>query len=57
MTRKHVIIGTGLVLAAAGAGAIYCVGDFADAAASGDFDRAEREAGLFALNDLRDNPL
>lgn len=34
------------------AAATYCRHDFADAVAAGDFQRAERRAGLLAVNDL-----
>jgi hypothetical protein len=42
----------GAAVAAVGAGVVYCRRDFAEAAAAGDFDRAERRAGLLAINDL-----
>jgi hypothetical protein len=32
--------------------AAYCRGDFAEAVAAGDFQRAERRAGLLAINDV-----
>jgi hypothetical protein len=35
-----------------GIGVVYCRQDFAEAAAAGDFDRAERRAGLLAINDV-----
>ena len=38
------------------AGVVYCRRDFAQAAAEGDFDRAERRAGLLAINDVTLGP-
>ena len=41
-----------VAVAAVGVGTVYCRRDFAEAAAAGDFDRAERRAGLLAINDI-----
>jgi hypothetical protein len=51
---KHVVAGSVVLVAVAavGAGAVYCGRDFAEATAIGDFDRAERRAGLLAINDI-----
>jgi hypothetical protein len=49
---KYAVAG-GLVVLVTVAGTVtYCHRDFADAAAAGDFDRAERRAGLLAINDV-----
>jgi len=51
--NKYVVAGGVAVSAAAvGAGVVYCRRDFAEAAAAGDFERAERRAGLLAINDI-----
>jgi hypothetical protein len=51
--NKQVIAGGVAVTAVAiGAGVVYCHQDFAKAAATGDFERAERRAGLLAINDI-----
>ena len=42
------LVGVAAVAAATG----YCRWDFAEAAATGDFQRAERRAGLLAINDV-----
>jgi hypothetical protein len=52
--NKYVVAG-GVVavgVAAVGVGVVYCHRDFSEAAAAGDFDRAERRAGLLAINDV-----
>jgi hypothetical protein len=51
--NKYVVAGGVAVgVAAVGAGVVYCRRDFAEAAAAGDFERAERRAGLLAINDI-----
>jgi hypothetical protein len=51
--NKYVVAGGMAVgVAAVGAGVVYCRRDFAEAAAAGDFERAERRAGLLAINDI-----
>jgi hypothetical protein len=51
--NKYVVAGGVAVgVAAVGVGVVYCRRDFAEAAAAGDFERAERRAGLLAINDL-----
>jgi hypothetical protein len=51
--NKYVVAGGVAVgVAAVGVGVVYCRQDFAEAAAAGDFERAERRAGLLAINDL-----
>lgn len=51
--NKYVVAGGVAVgVAAVGVGVVYCRHDFAEAAAAGDFERAERRAGLLAINDL-----
>jgi hypothetical protein len=52
--NKYAVAGGVAVVAvgAIGAGVICCRRDFAEAAAAGDFDRAERRAGLLAVNDI-----
>ena len=51
--NKYVVAG-GVVagVAAVGIGVVSCRQDFAEAAAAGDFERAERRAGLLAINDV-----
>ena len=55
--NRYAVVGGVAVVAvtAVGAGVVYCRQDFADAAAAGDFDRAERRAGLLAINDIAPN--
>ena len=51
--NKYVVAGGVAVgVAAVGVGVVYCRQDIAEAAAAGDFERAERRAGLLAINDL-----
>jgi hypothetical protein len=51
--NKYVVAGGVAVgVAAVGIGVVYCRRDFAEAAAAGDFERAERRAGLLAINDV-----
>lgn len=51
--NKYVVAGgAAMVAVGVGAGIVYCRRDFAEAAASGDFERAERRAGLLAINDF-----
>lgn len=52
--NKYAVAGVALVgvVTVAGAAGAYCRGDFAEAVASGDFQRAERRAGLLVINDV-----
>ena len=52
--NKYVVVGgvAAVSVAAVGAGFVHCRRDFAEAAAAGDFERAERRAGLLAINDV-----
>jgi len=51
--NKYVVVGgVAVSVAAVGAGVVYCRRDFAEAAAVGDFERAERRAGLLTINDI-----
>jgi len=53
-TNKYVVAGSGVAVgvAAVGIGVAYCRREFAEAAAAGDFESAERRAGLLAINDV-----
>lgn len=55
MASKKCVIAGGVAVAAVAAGwagVVFCRRDFAEAVASGDFDRAEWRAGLLAVNDI-----
>lgn len=51
MNRYVVAGGVVVGVAAVSVGVAYCHRDFAEAAVAGDFERAERRAGLLAIND------
>ena len=50
MAANKYVVAVGV--AAVGIGVVSCRQDFAEAAAAGDFERAERRAGLLAINDV-----
>lgn len=54
VTNTYVVAGGAAVagVITVAAASTYCRHDFADAASTGDFQRAERRAGLLAANDL-----
>jgi hypothetical protein len=53
VVNRYVIAGgVAVSVAAVGVGVVHCRRDFAEAAAVGDFERAERRAGLLAVNDV-----